>query len=77
MGNKVCPTCWDLDHEQNFLGDATKFNDSQSLEWVRPDLSLDTTEENKSSRALFSWQPVGSNMFPLKARLGKVTVVTT
>ena len=36
IGLKTCPTCWDLDHEQNFLPKFIQ-NDPQALRDARPD----------------------------------------
>jgi len=77
MGNRVCRECRDIDHEQNFLGDATRYVDSQALRWARPDLSLDNADPDKNSRNMFSWSPVGANLFALEVKLGRVTVTTS
>lgn len=52
---RVCPTCWEPDHPQNWVGiiGAQKVsNDPQSLRNPRPDTNLD------ASRGLFGWNPV-------------------
>ena len=77
VNNRVCKQCWDRDHEQNFLDEAVAGSDAQALMWSRPDLSLDTDETSQSSRALFSWRPVGANIFPIVGKVGKVRVVTS
>lgn len=77
MGNRVCRQCKDIDHEQNFLGDATRYSDSQALRWARPDLSIDPEDVTYSSRAMFAWNPAGANLFALEVKLGRVTVTTS
>lgn len=42
--NRVCPTCWDPDHPQNFQG-LQNMNDPQALKDPRPDLSLQQSRE--------------------------------
>lgn len=37
--NRVCPSCWDLDHPQNFQG-AVPVSDAQALRNARPDPSM-------------------------------------
>lgn len=40
--NKVCPTCFDKDHPQNFQG-MYPVTDAQALREPRPDLSLEAS----------------------------------
>ena len=60
----------DIDHEQLRIGEVDA-NDKQSLDNPRPEQDL------AESRALSSWKPVGANMPPMIASVGKVTVSTS
>jgi hypothetical protein len=44
VGNRVCPSCWDLDHPQNFQG-LYPTSDPQALRDPRPDPSLAASRE--------------------------------
>ena len=60
----------DIDHEQLQLGEVNA-NDKQSLGNPRPDRDL------RTSRALYSWNPVGLvGLDGASAAVGKVTVST-
>ncbi len=68
--NKICPECWDRDHEQNFLFTVVT-DDKIALRDPRPDNTLD------QSRGEFGWDPVGGPVFmEVRAMVGivKVTV---
>lgn len=41
---RVCPTCWDPDHPQNFLG-KYPVDDPQALRNARPDPALEASRE--------------------------------
>jgi hypothetical protein len=70
-GNRVCPSCWDPDHPQNFLGQVP-VTDAEGLESPRPDISLD------ASRRLFGWNPIGAEGTSIMTAVsGRVTVVVT
>ena len=56
----------DIDHEQLRIGEVDA-SDSQTLENPRPD------KEIRESRALFSWNPVGSIGLEMKASVGRVS----
>lgn len=60
----------DPDQPQNFLG-RIKINDPQSLRNPRPDRSL------IESRALYGFNPVGSQGTLMTASVGRVSVTTT
>ena len=60
----------DPDQPQNFLG-RVKINDPQSLRNPRPDRSL------IESRALYGFDPVGSQGTLMTASVGRVSVTTT
>ena len=60
----------DIDHEQLRIGEVNA-NDTQSLDNPRPDQS------QAASRALSSFDPVGANMPPMIASVGRVTVSTS
>lgn len=60
----------DPDQPQNFLG-RLKINDPQSLRNPRPDRSL------VESRALYGFNPVGSEGTLMTASVGRVSVTTT
>lgn len=44
VNNRVCPTCWDLDHPQNWQG-VDPVSDPQALRDPRPDPSLAASRE--------------------------------
>jgi hypothetical protein len=57
INQRVCPTCWEIDHPQNWVGviGAQKVaNDPQALRNPRPDTNLN------DSRGLFAWNPIAS-----------------
>ena len=60
----------DPDQPQNFLG-RLKINDPQSLRDPRPDRAL------LESRALYGFNPVGSQGTLMTASVGRVSVTTT
>jgi hypothetical protein len=62
----ACPTCWDKDHEQNFLADVVHA-DAEALREARP-------EDFYASRILPHWRP--SDAFLLSLALGEVEVLT-
>lgn len=64
QGMRVCRSCWDVDHPQNFLGKVKVF-DPQGLKNPRPDLSLDQI------RSLPGWNPVGNPAIQITAFVGK------
>lgn len=67
-GVLACPTCWDPDHPQNFLGEVTsRVNDAISLENPRPDFA------GVAARSLFGWDPVGNPLTYIAAAVGQVT----
>ena len=54
---RVCPTCWDPDHPQLWVGiygSQKAADDPQALRNPRPDTNLN------DSRGLFAWNPVAS-----------------
>lgn len=70
-GYRVCPECWDIDHEQLQIG-RYRSDDIQSLRDPRPD------NAQAESRRLFAWSPVGQiATSTVRVRLGVVTVTTT
>ena len=81
----VCPTCWEPDQPQNFVG-LYPVNDPQAIRNPRPDNSYEQTENSVGSRVIqWGWYPVGFNdndgLTPndLKATgaIGSVTVSTS
>lgn len=66
-----CPTCFDPDHPQNFLG-LVKVNDPQAVKDARPDPAL------AASRAIIvSVQPFQlSGYTAIYSAVGRVTVTT-
>lgn len=50
-GLLACPSCWDKDHPQNFLGEYP-VDDPQGLRVTRPDTSLSDNSRTTSSRAV-------------------------
>lgn len=70
--NRVCPSCWDSDHPQNFLW-KVKTDDDQALKDPRPD------QGQEASRRLYAWNPVGYHQATSEVRglVGTVTVVTS
>ena len=55
INQRVCPTCWEPDHPQNWVGiiGARKAaDDPQALRNPRPDTNLN------ASRGLFGWNPL-------------------
>jgi hypothetical protein len=67
-GLKVCPTCYDSDHPQNFLPKFIRV-DAEALRGARPDTGL------MRSRWLPHWRPADS--IALKAAVGSVEVKIT
>ena len=68
--NKVCPSCFDPDHPQNFLF-KVRTDDRIALRDPRPDNTLD------QSRSLGSWNPVGMQYTSeVKASVGIAKVLT-
>lgn len=68
---RVCPTCWEIDHPQNWVGviGAQKVaNDPQALQNPRPDTNL------PASRGLFGWNPVGSQQVTTAINSVKIEV---
>lgn len=54
---RVCPSCWDPDHPQLWVGvygSQKAADDPQALRNPRPDTNLN------DSRGLFSWNPIAS-----------------
>lgn len=68
--NRVCPSCFDVDHPQNFIGRVRVF-DPQGLQAPRPDPSLDQI------RSLPGWNPVGNGAIRISAQVGQVSVRVT
>lgn len=68
QNNKICPTCWDGDHPQNFVGQRS-VSDTMSIPDARPDTG--------DFRKLFSWSPVGGNMPRIGISAGRLRVTTT
>lgn len=77
-GIKACPTCWDGDHPQNFIGEYP-VHDPQALRDPRPD------NAEAASRTInqFGFDPVGfsgagfgllDNVLALELEVGTVTV---
>jgi hypothetical protein len=67
VGNSICPTCYDVDHEQYSL-QHMDFHDPQALRNPAGDNALE------ASRKFFGWNPVGNQATLIKASAGKVTV---
>jgi hypothetical protein len=63
----ACPTCWDLDHPQNFLPYAVHM-DAEALRLPRP-------EDYYMSRILPHWRPCDA--LPSTIELGDVEVQTS
>ena len=73
-GLLACPSCWDKDHPQNFLGEYP-VDDPQGLRVTRPDTSLSDNSRTTSSRAVqWGWNPVGSSNTFLELTSHTVTV---
>jgi len=68
---KVCTDCLDVDQPQLQVG-RYAIVDPQALIEPRPDTSIGGIETT-NSRWLFSWDPVGANIFPARASVGQVT----
>jgi len=66
-GLRVCPECFDIDHEQLQIG-RINIEDRIALQYPR----VDQAEEE--SRRLWSWNPVGHESTKLKTSTGTVTV---
>ena len=69
---KACPVCLDKDHPQLQVG-RYPVVDPQALIEPRPDQSLYTPVPTYSARDLFSWNPVGANIWPMQSSVGQVT----
>lgn len=57
INQRVCPSCWEIDHPQNWvgiIGSRKAADDPQALRNPRPDTNLN------ASRGLFAWNPVAS-----------------
>lgn len=57
INQRVCPTCWEQDHQQNWvgvIGSRKAADDPQALRNPRPDTNLN------DSRGLFAWNPTAS-----------------
>ena len=57
INQRVCPSCWEIDHPQNWvgiIGSRKAADDPQALRNPRPDTNLN------DSRGLFGWNPAGS-----------------
>lgn len=57
INQRVCPSCWEIDHPQNWvgiIGSRKAADDPQALRNPRPDTNLN------ESRGLFAWNPVAS-----------------
>ena len=67
QNNKICPTCFDKDHPQLFVGQRS-VSDKMTVKDARPDLG-DFTR-------LFSWSPVGGNMPRVSIGQGRLRVTT-
>ncbi len=71
VNNRVCPRCFDPDHEQNFLF-RVRTDDRGALKDPRPDLG------QEESRRLSAWNPVGQDATSeVKVSVGTVTITTT
>lgn len=81
VNNRVCPSCWDEDHPQNFVGTYSTV-DPQALEQPRPDPAMLLSRDMQ-----WGWAPVGGSRFSTdalapnnlvtKCLMGTVTVATT
>ena len=71
-GLRVCPECYDIDHEQYRVSEVIT-DDPTPPEDPRPDVGLE------DQRKMSGWNPVGGNNYSTQMRvfLGKVTVTTT
>lgn len=67
VGNRVCASCEDPDHPQNFIR-LLKVDDPEAIQNTRPDLSLD------ESRSLWGWPTVYTPSS--KCELGEFFVTT-
>lgn len=59
INQRVCPSCWEIDHPQNWvgiIGSRKAADDPQALRNPRPDTNLN------ESRGLFAWNPVASQL---------------
>lgn len=66
-GLRVCKSCYDPDHPQNFVG-VKPVNDPQALRNPRPD------NPAQSRKILWGWRPVAGT--PLTSYVGSVEVRT-
>ncbi len=66
--NRVCDSCRDPDHPQNWLG-RTRIVERQGLKNPRPDSS-----ELQSVRSLPGWNPVGNEAVRIRAMVGQAHV---
>jgi hypothetical protein len=67
-GLRVCPECYDIDHEQLQIG-RLNIEDRIALQHPRVD------QAQEESRALWSWAPIGHPTTKLKSFVGTVKVV--
>ena len=65
VGNSICPTCYDIDHEQYEL-QRLNIRDPQALRNPSTDNAL------ADSRKLFGWNPVGNPSTVIQIKTGKV-----
>ena len=81
----VCPTCWEPDQPQNFVG-LYPVNDPQAIRNPRPDTSYAETADSVGSRVIqWGWFPVGfddndgltPNDLKATGEVGSVTVTTS
>lgn len=70
QGNRVCPSCWDKEHPQNFLG-RVRVVDAIGLKNPRSD-----SIERDASRSLPGWNPVGNQAVYGEMTLGSVRVTS-
>lgn len=65
VSNRVCRTCWDMDHPQNFLG-RVRIVERQGLKDPRPD-----TGELAQVRSRPGWNPVGNEAVRMRVLVGQ------
>jgi len=68
---KVCQVCNDDDQPQLQVG-RVPIADPQTLMDARPDTGI-AGPPQFNSRYLFSWNPAGRNIFPIRVQVGQVT----
>lgn len=72
INSRVCPSCWDADHPQNWIGiigTAKAASDPQALRDSRPDTG------RGESTGLFAWKPVATQT--VTTTLCSITVTIT